>query len=172
MADVTLMMLPAKSFEGDGSGLLTDWEEPAVFGGAQERGWWAFDDTTEQAIVSGQLVMPTQYAAGTLKAKLYYVMASTTSGTVEFEVAVEAVTDGDATDLDSASSFDTVNSGSVTVPGTAGHLDVITLTLTNKDSIAAGDSFRLAIQRDSNDGTNDTATGDARLLAVEIVEDQ
>ena len=106
-----------------------------------------------------------------LKAVITYMMASATSLLIEFEVAVEAVSDGDATDLDAGTSFDTVNaSGSATVPGTAGYIDQVTVTLTNNDSIAAGDYVRLSVSRDSDDVTNDTATGDLYLLAVEVLD--
>lgn len=105
---------------------------------------------------------------GTITALVNYIMASATSGLVDFEVSLEAVTDGDATDLDAVDSFDTVNSANATVPGTAGHIDQLSVTLTNADSIAAGDYFRLRVSRDADDATNDTATGDCHVLAVEL----
>jgi hypothetical protein len=99
------------------------------------------------------------------------MMASATSGNVDFEVAVEAITDADATDLDATTSFDTVNSsGATAVPGTAGYIDQVSITLTNADSIAAGDLVRISVSRDADDGTNDTATGDLYLLAAEVRE--
>lgn len=126
----------------------------------------AYDDTTAE-IAYWTFVIP-QGWTGTKTCEVYYKMASATSGTVEWEVSVEAVTDADATDLDATTSFDTANSGSATVPGTAGYLDVISVTLTNNDSSAAGDYVRIRIARDADDGTNDTATGDAHLLFAEI----
>jgi hypothetical protein len=79
---------------------------------------------------------------------------------------LEAVTDGDSTDLDAGDSFDSANStDNTTVPATAGFIDVVSITMTNADSIAAGDYFRLRITRDA---ASDTATGDAYLLAVEL----
>lgn len=105
---------------------------------------------------------------GTMTAIITYMMASAISGDVKFQLSVEAVTDGDATDLDAGDSFDTVNSPAVvTVPGTAGHIDQLSVTLTNQDSIAAGDYFRLRVTRDANDA-GDTATGDCHVLAVEL----
>ena len=99
-----------------------------------------------------------------------YAMASATSGTVEYEVAVEAITEADAVDTDAASSFDTINNVTETVPGTAGYLSILTGTLANKDAMAAGDMIRLSLARDADDGTNDTATGDARVYWVAIYE--
>ena len=52
----------------------------------------------------------------------------------------------------------------------AAKLTVTTLTLTALDGAVAGDAFRIAITRVANDGTNDTMTGDAELLQVELVE--
>jgi len=131
-----------------------------------------YDDSTKETAYSAAFRMPAAYTGtGTLFAVVQYAMASATSGTVEFEVAVEAVTPADALNLNSASSFDTANSGTETVPGTAGYLSEIAITLTNKDSVAAGDLVRLSLARDAADATNDTATGDARVLGVTIFEE-
>lgn len=108
-----------------------------------------------------------QGLTGTLTAVITYRAASATTGGVAFDVAVEAITDGDATDTDAASSFDTVNTGTATVPGTAGHIDQISITLTNQDSIAAGDLVRFSLSRQVGHAS-DTATGDIQVLAVEI----
>lgn len=124
----------------------------------------AFDDTTNET-AQWTAIAP-QGVTGTLTAYVYYIMASATSGDVDVDVAIEAVTDGDSTDLDAGDSFDTANStDNTTVPGTAGHMDVINVTLTNDDSIAAGDYFRFKLTRDAS---NDTATGDMYVLAVEF----
>lgn len=109
-----------------------------------------------------------QGLSGSLTAVISYIMVSAVANLVEFEVSLEAVTDGDSLDLDAAESFDTVNSQSVTVPETAGFMSQISVTLTNADSIAAGDYFRLKVSRDADDATNDTATGDCQVLAVEL----
>lgn len=105
-----------------------------------------------------------QGLTGALTAVITYMAASATTGTVQFDVALEAITDGDATDLDSATSFDSVNNGSATVPGTAGQIDQMSITLTNADSLTAADLFRLQVARN----IADTATGDIYLLAVEL----
>lgn len=110
-----------------------------------------------------------QGLTGTMNATVTYIMASATSGSARWGVQVEAVTDGDALDLDATTSFDTANTGGATVPGTAGYIDQLAITLTNADSIAAGDYVRFAVYRDA-DGTSgtDDATGDAYLLGVEF----
>lgn len=110
-----------------------------------------------------------QGLTGTLTAIVTYIMASATSGKVDFTGEVEAVTDGDATDLDAATSYDSANTITApTVPGTAGYIDQFTITLTNADGLAAGDLFRFRLTRDATDATNDTATGDCIVLAVEL----
>ena len=73
-----------------------------------------------------------------------------------------AVSDGDSADM-ATDSFDTVNSQNATVPGTAGYPDVISVTLSNADSVAAGDWVCISLARDADDGTNDDATGDAEV---------
>lgn len=96
-----------------------------------------------------------------------YKMASATTGSVYFQAAFEAISDGDAVDLDATTSFDTANSGNGTVPGTAGNIDEIAITMTNNDSIAAGDYARLSLNRDADNGS-DTATGDSYILTIEV----
>jgi len=122
-----------------------------------------FDDTTEEAILFS-FVVPTNYASSPVL-KLFYKMASATSGTVEFEARVMCVSDGDAQDVD-ADAFDTANSGSATVPATAGYIDEISITLTNADGMAAGDFCVIELRRDADDATNDTATGDAEVVGA------
>jgi hypothetical protein len=106
---------------------------------------------------------------GTLTVTVHCIMASATSGKVDFTGAVEAVTPSDATDLDAGDSFDTANAITApTVPAVAGYEFSFDVTLTTKDSIAAGDYFRFQLTRDAADATNDTATGDCYVLAVEL----
>jgi hypothetical protein len=127
----------------------------------------AFDASTAET-AQWTAVAP-QGLTGTLTAVVSYIMASATSGKVDFTGAIEAVSDGDSLDLDAGDSFDTANTITApTVPGTAGYIDQFTITLTNQDSIAPADYFRFQLVRDATDGTNDTAAGDCYVLAVEI----
>ncbi len=106
---------------------------------------------------------------GTLTAIITYCMASATSGLVDFEVSVQAISDGDAVDIDASTSYDTPNGiAAPTVPATAGYIDQVTCTLTNNDGSAAGDWITFKLERDADDATNDTAAGDCYVLAVEI----
>jgi hypothetical protein len=127
----------------------------------------AFDAAAAESCMWSAIVP--QGWTGAITAIVTYIMASATSGKVDFTGEVEAVTDNDATDLDAATSYDTANTITApTVPGTAGYIDQFTITLTNNDSSAAGDLFRFRLTRDATDATNDTATGDCYVLSVEI----
>ncbi len=126
----------------------------------------AYDAATSEAAYWTD-VAP-QGLTGTLTLVLSFIMASATSGNVVWRAQVEAITDADATDLDAATSFDTANSsGAVAVPATAGYLKQCTVTLTNADSLAAADYYRISVDRDAANGS-DTASGDAYLLAIEL----
>lgn len=106
---------------------------------------------------------------GAITVVVHYMMASAVAGTIDFTGAIEAITPGDAVDLDAGTSIDTANAITApTVPGTAGYESSFSITMTNADGIAAGDYFRLILVRDATDATNDTATGDCYILAVEI----
>lgn len=130
----------------------------------------AFDASTDETCY--WTFIAHQGLSGALSVVITYAMASATSGTVGFQAQLEAITDADATDTDATTSFDTVNnSASTTVPGTAGYIGQITITLTNADSIAAADYARLSLNRDADGSAiTDSATGDAYVLAVELRE--
>jgi hypothetical protein len=126
----------------------------------------AFDATTQETC-AWTCVAP-QGWTGTITAVISYAMASATTGGVAFEVGVEAITTGDAMDTDASTSYDTTNTGTdAAVPGTAGNMEQISITLTNHDSSAAADLLRFYLRRAPANAT-DTATGDALAFAVEI----
>lgn len=125
----------------------------------------AFDASTSETCY-WTLIAP-QGWTGTKTAIITYMMASATSGGVAFDVSLEAVADGAATDLDATTSFGSVNTGTATVPGTAGYIDQISVTLTNDDSAAAGNYLRVSLARAVSNGS-DTASGDCYVLAVEL----
>ena len=130
----------------------------------------AFDGATDEDAF-WTFVAP-QGLSGALSAVISYCMASAVTGTVRFEAKIEATTPGDTDDLDAAAHFGTTNSNGGTVPATtAGKMGQIEVTLTNADSIAAGDYCRLNIHRDA-DGTTgtDDVTTDLYVLAVELRE--
>ena len=109
-----------------------------------------FDDATDEHIMFSFL-MPDNYVSAPV-VDVYYKATSATSGTAAFGAAISAETDGDAVDVD-AKAFATANNATATVPGTAGHPDVISITMTNDDGVAANDWVILIVFRDvSADG--------------------
>lgn len=128
----------------------------------------AFDTTTaEYAIFTA--VLPRNYAGGGITVYILSAMASATSGTLGWTVEFERLqvgTDNIATD--SWASAQTVTAA--TVPGTAGLFQSLNVAVSNGaniDGIAVGEGFRIRIKRDVS---NDTAAGDAWLVAVELKE--
>lgn len=123
----------------------------------------AFDASTSESCMWTKVIP--QGWTGTVSGTISYCMASATSGSLSLSLTIEAVTSGDALDLDAATSYDSVNTGTdAAVPGTAGYMEQISFTLTNLDSSAAGDLVRIKLSRD----ISDTAAGDAYVFAVEI----
>ena len=144
----------------------TNFPQLAVSNTTERRPVLAYDAATKESAQWTDIAP--QGLTGTLTVVITYIMASATSGNVVWLAAVEAITDADASpDLDSAASFDTDNSVTSAVPGTAGLIKQVSITLTTNDSLTAADYFRLRIARDAANGS-DTATGDAHLLAVEL----
>lgn len=132
----------------------------------------AFDDSTDETVYFDNQIAHDRDFGGGYALKIYFIMASATSGSVRWQAAFEAVTPGDATDLDATTSFDTASSVGVTVPGTAGYLTVASLSFEfNIDGFEYPDYLRISINRDA-DGTSgtDDAAGDAYVLAVELYE--
>lgn len=126
----------------------------------------AYDaSTNESAVWSFRL--PTGWT-GVPSLKVQAMMASATSGDVDLDAQVQAVTPGDALDLDATTSYDAANSTDNTVvPATAGYLFEVSITLTNFDSGAAGDWVRLKLTRDA---ASDTAAADLYVLGA-LLED-
>ena len=116
-------------------------------GGVPSPRWieWLFDASTDEFIVIDFFVPDNYGSAPVLKVR--YKCVSATSGTAAFQARPACITDADAADMD-AKAFDTVNAGTATVPGTAGYVDEISITLTNADSMAANDHCILALNRD------------------------
>lgn len=82
------------------------------------------------------------------------------SGAVKWLVYVQAVTPGDAQNVLTSWGPGAVNTVTETVPASAGYLKRTTVTLTNTDSMAAGDLVWLVVGRDAASGA-DTCAADA-----------
>lgn len=109
-------------------------------------------------------IMPEAASLGSgLKVRIHWMADTATSGDVRWGVQFERMN----TDLDS-DSFDTVAEANGTANGTSGIPTVTEITITTIDSIVAGDAYRLKVYREASDTGNDTMTGDAQLIAVEV----
>jgi hypothetical protein len=124
----------------------------------------AFDATTEEW-VTWSFRMPDDYASAPAL-KVQWKAASATSGGVVWDARVSATSSGDSQDVD-AQDFDSANTATGTAPGTAGFLLETSITLTNADSVAAGDFVVVRLARAAANGS-DTATGDAECAMVAL----
>ena len=122
-----------------------------------------FDAATDEfAVFLGVIPEAADLASG-LKVRIYWMATSATSGNCRWGVQFEKA----GTDLDS-DSFDSATEAHSAANGTSGIETVTEITATSIDSLAAGDRFRLKVFRNADDATNDTMTGDAELIAVEV----
>ena len=127
-----------------------------------------FDTTTQEtAIWTG--VLPRHYAGGGITVYIHWAATSATTGTIGWDVSFERIGDGSQDiDADGFATAQTVTAA--TVPGTSGNVDITNVAITdgaNIDSIAVGEAFRIRVRRDV---ANDSASGDAELVAVELKE--
>lgn len=129
----------------------------------------ASDATGESWIFYG--ILPQHYGGSGLTLVLAWTSASATSNTCDWEGSIERHQDD--VDTIASDSFATAQAVTATAPSVAGEVVYDSITFTSgaqMDSLAAGEGFRLKIKRDSNDATNDTMTGDAQLIGVELQE--
>ena len=120
--------------------------------------------TDESAIFSGVIPDYANLASGII-IRIVWMATTATSGNVRWGAQLMRCN----TDLD-ADSFDTATLGTSAANGTSGIVTVAEITATAIDGLTVGDTFRVKIYRDADDAVNDTMTGDAELIAVEIQE--
>ena len=127
-------------------------------------------DTTTQEASAFTAVMPQHYGGGGITVYLHWAATSATTGTIGWDVTFERLAAA-SQDLDSDGYATAQTVTAATVDGTSGNVTVtnvaVTAGATGTDSVAAGDLFRLRVRRDV---ANDTAAGDAELLAVHLKE--
>ena len=127
-----------------------------------------FDTTTQEAaIFTG--VLPRTYAGGGITVYVHWSATSATTGTIGWDVTFERI--GTAQDIDSDGFATAQTVTAATVSATSGVVTITSVAVADgsagTDSLAVGEAFRLRIRRDV---ANDTAAGDAELLAVELKE--
>lgn len=163
----TLLMYDAASLDSDTLPVVSG-DKAAYYDALQGRMVVVYPDgADEYAAITRAVEMPSAYAGGALTANLG-IISGATAGSVRWEVYVEAVTPGDAVDLDAATSFDNANGATSAVPATAGYLSLVSIPLTSADNVAAGDMVRFLVRRDADLAADDAAASAYLLwLAVE-----
>jgi hypothetical protein len=122
-----------------------------------------FDAATDEAAIFSGVIPDYANLASGLKIRLAWMASTATSGNVRWGAQIMRCN----TDLD-ADSFDTATLATSAANGTSGIVTVAEITATAIDSLVVGDTFRIKVFRDADDATNDTMTGDAELIAVEV----
>jgi hypothetical protein len=122
-----------------------------------------FDAATDESAVFVGVIPEGASLGSGLKVFLHWMASTATSGNCRWGVQFEK----SGTDLDT-DSFDTATEAHSAANGTSGIETVTEITATAIDSLAAGNRFRLKVFRNADDATNDTMTGDAELVAVEV----
>lgn len=114
----------------------------------------------QNEIAIWQLQLPRNYN-GSMELDLIWSMASAVAGSVVWSAEIWAVTPGDAADINTQS-FDTANTATTAVPGTAGFPSSSTITCSNADSAVASDFVQIRIKR------TDALSGDAELVGMTL----
>jgi len=122
-----------------------------------------FDAATEESATFIGVIPENASLANGLTVRIWWMGDTATSGNVRWGVQFEKT----GTDLD-ANSYDTNEQVTSAASATSGIESVASITITTIDSLASGDRFRLRVYRVAADATNDTMTGDAQLVAVEV----
>lgn len=131
---------------------------------------WDFDDTTDEYV--DYKVWLTGYDGGGLTLRIAHMASSATSGNFVWQAAIRALPD-DTEDLDTTAHTYAFNTVTAAVASAAGEIAYDSITFTNgadMDSWADGEVAIVRVGRKPSDTTNDTATGDAELLGIRIVE--
>lgn len=128
----------------------------------------AYDATTDEAAF--WTFVADSYGSGNVTVDVYWYADTATSANVVWEVQLAAITaDTDTQDVETKA-FATLNFVQDTHLGTTGQrVHKASVTVSNLDSLAAGDVLTLRLARDAN-GTSatDDMTGDAIVVAVEV----
>jgi hypothetical protein len=125
--------------------------------------------STESAVWTA--ILPRHYSGGGITIYLHWSAATATSGNVVWQSSFEYISDG-SLDIDSDGFASAITWSAAATSGTSGIVTISNQAHTDGaqlDSVVAGGSFRLKIDRVGGDGS-DTMSGDAELLAVELKE--
>lgn len=127
-----------------------------------------FDAATDETVYFRFIA--TAYGSGNVTVEVFWYADTATSGNVVWEVQLCVVTpDTDSQDVET-DAFATLNYVQDAHLGTTGQrLHKATVTVTNLDSLAAGDWVNLRLARDANSSNaTDDMSGDASVVAVAV----
>lgn len=120
-----------------------------------------YNDTTVQDVFFK--FFPSTYSSGNLTLTIeWYSATGQTSGAVVWGASLCCIAPGAAQSVETAT-FATQDKATTTVNGTAKGLTQTIVTITDLNSIAAGDLVWLRLERVANDA-GDTMTGDANMI--------
>jgi hypothetical protein len=126
----------------------------------------AYDASADEAAF--WLFKANRYGSGNLTLTIYLYADTASSGDVIFGAQISAITPNTDTQDIETDGLATAQTATVTHLGTTGQrLHEMSITISNLDSIAAGDIIHLRIYRDADAG-GDTMTGDALVVYAEI----
>lgn len=125
-----------------------------------------FDAATEETCYF--YFVATGYGSGNLTATVHWVADTASADDVIWGCAIAVITPNtDSQDIET-DAFDTAQTATDTHLGTTGQrLHSVDITISNLDSLAAGDWVCLKFYRDA-DAAGDTMTGDASLVALTV----
>jgi hypothetical protein len=122
-----------------------------------------FDASTDES-AQIHLMLPSDFSAsGNLDAVIKWYAAAT-SGNVVWAIQTSCVADAETDDP----GWNTASTVIDTAKGTTLQINDASITNITKTGCAAGELMHIKLYRDADDGTNDTMTGDAKLIGVEI----
>ena len=140
----------------------------AVANSTNDRDMWQFVNAATSTLFA-EFVAPRTYTGRGMRVTVAWSQNDTSSGSdVVWEVSIERLVVGANLASDS---FDTATQVIATLPGVADQMaiDTFDIAIADMDALAAGERFRLRIQRLGNDG-NDGYTGVAELYDVWLDE--
>jgi hypothetical protein len=163
MATVTLT-LPVSGAQPVAGATLPDFKQA---GSSLTVDSYSFDAAADEAI-QWQLPKLPNYGSGNLTIKLLWYGDTATSGDVVWCAQTASITpDTDSQDAETKT-YGTMNTVTDSHIGTtAQRIHTCSITLSNLDSLAAGDVTWLKVYRDADNGS-DTMAGDAQLVGVVV----
>jgi hypothetical protein len=119
--------------------------------------------------IAWQRYMPQIYSGDDLTLNIYWVAQTAILGDVVWAAAFEREEAGHNVDTDAFAALQTAAVS--TAPGVLGDIAVVSIPFTQAqaDAVAAGEPFRLFIQR-TGDAVGDTMAGDAQIVRAVLTE--